>query len=62
MGTSISSWDKATAYFLFADSPLILVLLALMVAAICISLLVSIKQHEDKAFKACETRRQHKKD
>ena len=51
MGTSFLSWDGVTAYFMFADSPTLLMLFAIVVGLICISLITSIKKHEDKAFK-----------
>ncbi|GAB2189886.1 hypothetical protein [Sessilibacter sp. MAH2] len=50
MGTSISQWDGATAYFIFANSPLALVLFALLMLVICVGLIALIKRHEDKAF------------
>jgi hypothetical protein len=50
MGTSISSWENVTAYFSFADSPMMLALFALGCAAIVTGLIVSIKKHEDDAF------------
>lgn len=51
MGTSITSWENVTAYFTFADNPTALVLFSLGVAAIVVGLVVSIKKHEDIAFK-----------
>jgi len=50
MGTSFLSWDNVSAYFMFADKPLVLILFTIVVGFICISLIMSIKQHEDKAF------------
>jgi len=50
MGTSISHWDGATAYFLFAHSPSALVLFALGVFIIGFGLITTIKRHEDKTF------------
>ena len=51
MGSSISTWEGATAYFTFADSPVMLVLFAMGVSAIVIGLITSIIKHENKAFK-----------
>ncbi|MGH1430241.1 MAG: hypothetical protein ACRBB4_03890 [Neptuniibacter sp.] len=50
MGTSFSNWDDVAAYFVFANQPIVLMILAAFVAVICISLIISIKKHEDQAF------------
>ncbi len=50
MGTSFVNWREVAAYFVFADQPAVLVLLAALVAVICIFLILSIKTHEDQAF------------
>ena len=50
MGTSISTWENASAYFTFADSPAALVLFSITAAAIVVGLIGSIIKHENKAF------------
>lgn len=51
MGTSFLTWDNVSAYFVFANNPLALMLFALGVCLICVGLIISIKKHEDKVFK-----------
>ncbi|MFT6154054.1 MAG: hypothetical protein ACJA0E_000498 [Bermanella sp.] len=51
MGTSITTWENATAYFTFADNPAALVFFALGSAGIVIGLIATIIQHENEAFK-----------
>jgi hypothetical protein len=51
MGTSITTWENATAYFTFADNPVALVLFAIGSAGIVIGLITTIIRHENKAFK-----------
>ena len=50
MGTSITSWDNVSAYFTFADSPIMMAVFAFGAAAIVVGLIAAIKKHEDKAF------------
>ena len=50
MGSSITTWENVTAYFTFADSPLMLMLFALGVSGIIIGLISSIIKHENDAF------------
>jgi hypothetical protein len=51
MGTSITTWENATAYFTFADSPVMLGLFAIGAAGIVVGLIASIIRHENEAFK-----------
>ncbi|WGI26420.1 hypothetical protein QEN58_04985 [Halomonas alkaliantarctica] len=50
MGTSFNSWDEVAAYFIFADKLIVLIILAFILALMCIGLVASIKRHEDEAF------------
>jgi hypothetical protein len=50
MGSSITTWEGATAYFTFADNPVMLVLFAIGASAIIIGLIASIIKHENEAF------------
>lgn len=50
MGTSFNDWDEVAAYFMFADKPIVLLILAVILAFICVGLVASIKRHEDEAF------------
>jgi len=50
MGTSITTWEGVSAYFTFADSPIMLMLFALGAAGIVIGLIASIIKHENEAF------------
>lgn len=50
MGTSITTWENASAYFTFADSPTALVLFSIIAAGIVVGLIGSIIKHENKAF------------
>lgn len=52
MGTSITTWENAKAYFTFADSPSILVLFSLIALGIVVGLIWSIIMHENKAFES----------
>ena len=51
MGTSITNWNAVAEYFVFAHNPGALMLFSAAVLAICISLIVKIKHHEDQSFK-----------
>ncbi|MDP3895140.1 MAG: hypothetical protein Q8Q62_00545 [Mesorhizobium sp.] len=51
----ITVWEGATAYFTFADSPLILSVVLVGAIAACVYAIVSMAQHEtasSKKFKA----------
>ena len=50
MGASITTWENVTAYFTFADSPVMLALFALGAAGIIVGLIASIMKHENEAF------------
>ncbi|MCB2427963.1 hypothetical protein [Methylophaga pinxianii] len=50
MGSSITTWENVSAYFTFADSPFILGLFSIGVAAIITGLIISIIRHENAAF------------
>lgn len=50
MGSSITTWENVTAYFTFADSPIMLMLFALGASGIIIGLIGSIIKHENEAF------------
>lgn len=50
MGSSITTWENVTAYFTFADSPIMLMLFALGASGIIIGLISSIIKHENEAF------------
>lgn len=50
MGTSITTWEDASAYFTFADSPVMLGLFTIGAAAIVLGLIWSIIKHENKVF------------
>ena len=50
MGTSITSWEGVSAYFTFADSPIMLMLFVLGAAGIVVGLITSIIKHENAAF------------
>ncbi|EHJ91090.1 hypothetical protein [Vreelandella boliviensis] len=50
MGTSFNSWDEVAAYFMFADKLIVLIILAFILALMCVGLVASIKRHEDEAF------------
>ena len=54
MGTSITSWEGVSAYFTFADSPIMLMLFALGAAGIVVGLITSIIKHENEAFEEHE--------
>jgi len=50
MGTSITTWENVSAYFTFADSPMMLGLFSAGVAVILIALIRFIMKHEKEAF------------
>lgn len=50
MGSSITTWENVTAYFTFADSPIMLGIFALGAAGIVVGLIGSIIKHENEAF------------
>lgn len=50
MGTSFNNWNEVAAYFMFADKPIALIILAFILALMCVGLVASIKRHEDEAF------------
>lgn len=50
MGTSITSWKDAAAYFMFADNPVALGIFAVGIALVVAWLIGSIIKHEDQVF------------
>ncbi|MDB4837308.1 hypothetical protein OAH87_02450 [Marinomonas sp.] len=50
MGSSITTWDNVSAYFTFADSPMMLMLFTLGVVGIVGGLIRFIMKHEKEAF------------
>lgn len=50
MGTSITSWENVSAYFTFADSPMMLALFTVGAAGIVVGLIRFIMKHEKEAF------------
>ncbi|MDQ0420478.1 hypothetical protein J2045_001497 [Peteryoungia aggregata LMG 23059] len=47
----ITTWEGAEAYFTFANSPGILMLLSLIGAGLCVWTIVSMAKHENDCYK-----------
>lgn len=47
----ITTWEGATAYFTFADSPFVLSIVLVGAMAACVYAIVSMAQHENAASK-----------
>lgn len=54
MGSPITSWDDAGAYFTFADSPAVISLFLLGAVVLCVGAILIGYVHEQKAFKEFE--------
>jgi len=50
MGTSITSWKDAEAYFMFADNPIALGIFAVGMTLVVLGLIISIIKHENQVF------------
>ena len=46
-----NSWEGVDAYFTWADSPGILVLITLVTAAICVGIIIAAARHESETDK-----------
>ncbi len=46
-----NSWDGVNAYFTWADSPGMLVLITLVTAAICLGIIIAAARHESETEK-----------
>ena len=46
-----NSWEGVDAYFTFADSPGMLVLITLVTAAICVGIIIAAARHESETDK-----------
>ena len=46
-----NSWDGVGAYFTWADSPFMLVLITLVVGCVCLGIIISAAKHESETEK-----------
>jgi len=50
MGSPISTWEGATAYFAFADSPALIGICLIASVALCVGAIVMVGIHESHAY------------